>query len=86
MTIDYRAETLSFVPVAYRPVNVMGDMMSMMMALMQDPTKKPAPRVHSPGGLFGFRVDKDVKRTLTMDGTAWTSRMCLRARRPLLPG
>jgi len=60
MTIDYRAETLSFVPVAYRPVNVMGDMMSMMMALMQDPTKKPAPRVHSPGGLFGFRVDKDV--------------------------
>jgi hypothetical protein len=55
MTIDYQAKTMTFVPTNYEPKNMMENLMKMIEA-GQNPNNK---KVLTPGGLLGFKVQKD---------------------------
>ena len=75
MTVDYKAEEMTFVPSGYKPGDVMADLMQTMMAsLTAGGGKKPEPRVLAPAGLWGLELAKgksdedagiDVKSVLT---------------------
>ena len=52
MTLDYQAKTMTFVPVNYRPVDMMEAMMKMIMF------SRPERRVAAPAVLIGIQVEK----------------------------
>ncbi len=54
VTMDYEAQTMTFVPTDYKPENVMDTMMLMMLDMKTKPKK-----VFAPSTLWGFVVDKD---------------------------
>lgn len=70
MTVDYAAKEMTFVPSGYKATDVMQDLMGVMMGAM---SKKSAPRVAAPAGLWGMELAKasgddaagvDVKGTI----------------------
>ncbi len=58
MSIDYQKKVMTFTPNDYTPANSMDAMMKLIFASQAERDK---PKVLAPGGLFGFRVDKDAK-------------------------
>jgi membrane-associated protease RseP (regulator of RpoE activity) len=54
LTIDYKAKELTFVPVDFRPPDVMKNLIAMVMA-------GPQKKVLAPAAQWGFSVTKDVK-------------------------
>ena len=58
MTVDYKAEEMTFVPNGYQPGDVMADLMQTMMASFGGGGKKPEPRVAAPAALWGLEVAK----------------------------
>jgi hypothetical protein len=58
MTVDYKAEEMTFVPSGYKPGDVMADLMQTMMASMGGGGKKPEARVAAPAGLWGLELAK----------------------------
>lgn len=56
-TIDYQAQTMTFVPVKYEPVDMMQKIMAIMMA---SKSEKDKARILAPGGLLGLRVEKSA--------------------------
>ena len=58
MTVDYKAEEMTFVPNGYQPGDVMADLMQTMMASFGGGGKKPEARVAAPAGLWGLELAK----------------------------
>lgn len=58
MTIDYQKKVMTFTPSDYKPADAMAAIMKIVFASQAE---RNAPKVLAPGGLFGFRVDKDAK-------------------------
>lgn len=55
MTLDYQAQTMTFVPTTYQPKDMMENLMKMMMAAQGNVAKK----VLAPGALLGLQIAKD---------------------------
>jgi len=58
MAIDYQKKVLTFTPSDYKPPDTFRILMEKMLTSKAD---RDRPKVLAPGGLFGFRVDKDAK-------------------------
>ena len=59
MTVDYQAQTLTFVPNGYDPPDVMKTIMDTVMAMAGD--KPRPPKVLTPAAQWGVLLDKDDK-------------------------
>jgi hypothetical protein len=57
MTVDYKAQEMTFVPNGYKATDVMQDLMQTVMSAMS--SSKPQPRVAAPAGLWGLELKKD---------------------------
>jgi len=57
MTVDYKAQEMTFVPNGYKPGDVMQDLMQTVMGSLG--SSKPQPKVAAPAGLWGLEVTKD---------------------------
>jgi hypothetical protein len=57
MTVDYKAQEMTFVPSGYKPGDVMQDLMQTVMGSLG--SSKPQPKVAAPAGLWGLEVTKD---------------------------
>lgn len=60
MTVDYKAEEMTFVPNGYKPGNVMQDLMQTMMGSFLG-GGKAEPRIAAPAGLWGLELAKASK-------------------------
>jgi len=58
MTLDYQTKKMTLTPNGYKPKDVMGDMMSMMMDLLKDP-KQVKPKMLAPSAQWGVVCAKD---------------------------